>query len=747
MRKLMWFTVGFAASCILSGYWLPQAYYLPAMLVCCFLLIISLLCLLRVRQARLPTAILLGAILGFCWLSAFDGLYYAPVRNYDGQSGYISLTALDHSETTNYGCSVECLLELDGKPYRVQLYLYGEETVSLGERVSGLFQLKSTLPDGKADSAYYRSMGILLIAGSGKGVSITEADTLPWYCWPAGLRHEITGLLNSIFHEDTLAFARAILLGDTSLMDYEAKTDLKVSGIYHVVSVSGMHVSILFGLVYFLTGRRKWLVVLLGLPVLFLFAAIVGFDAPITRACFMYTVMVISMVIGSEYDAPTSLSFAVLLMLMINPLTAIHVGFQLSVSCMIGMLAFTEPIRDWLLSRRRLGKYKCRKLMSAVSTSVAVSLGATVVTAPLCAYYFGMVSLVGLVTNVLTLWVLNYVFYGILAACAVALLWQPLGTILAWIVSWGIRYTLWVAGWMADFPFTAVYMQSTYMVSWLVFCYVLLIVFVHMRGKRPLVFSCCAAMGLCLALLLSWTEPLQDECRVTVMDVGQGQCILLQSEGKSILVDCGGDSAHSAADTAAGQLLSQGVSRLDAAIVTHYDADHAGGVEMLLSRVPTDRLYLPNTLDEDGISASLDAYTEGAVISVQHQQVIAYGDTKITLIPSKNGLTDNESGLCILFQTKNCDILITGDRGSQGEMELMDTVTLPKLELLIVGHHGSKYSTCEALLAQTSPQYAIISVGEGNSYGHPTREVLDRLTEIGCIYYRTDQHGTVVYRG
>ena len=109
-----------------------------------------------------------------------------------------------------------------------------------------------------------------------------------------------------------------------------------------------------------------------------------------------------------------------------------------------------------------------------------------------------------------------------------------------------------------------------------------------MKKKSALVLSCVTVITLFAALVLSWTEPLLDECRVTVLDVGQGQSILLQSQGKTFLVDCGGSDNEDAADKAAETLLSQGISRLDGIIVTHYDADHAGGVENLLSRMDTD---------------------------------------------------------------------------------------------------------------------------------------------------------------
>lgn len=212
------------------------------------------------------------------------------------------------------------------------------------------------------------------------------------------------------------------------------------------------------------------------------------------------------------------------------------------------------------------------------------------------------------------------------------------------------------------------------------------------------------------------------------------------------MVDCGGDHETRAADIAAQHLLGQGINRLDGVILTHYDLDHAAGIPYLLGRISADMLYLPNCADADSTAASIERSHTGTSVRVTQDMTISFGDTQITLIPSKSKLTDNESGLCILFQTENCDILITGDRSIVGERELMRQVELPQLELLIVGHHDSRNSTATALLEQTSPQTAIIYVGKDNSFGHPSQETLQRLLEVGCEIYRTDQDGTVIFR-
>ena len=463
----------------------------------------------------------------------------------------------------------------------------------------------------------------------------------------------------------------------------------------------------------------------------------------------MHSLMIIAMLFDKEYDPLTALGFAVLVMLILNPWAVTNVGFQLSVGCMIGVLLLSPPIKNWLMERhfvKRL-KGKWKMVAGGVAVSASMTIGATVVVTPLCAYYFGMVSLLGVITNLLTLWVVTLIFYGVMLVCVLGLFWQAAAGAAGWLIAWPIRYVLTVAKTISQFPVAAVYTDSIYIVLWLIFAYVMLVVYLASRKKPVLQAACCTVIALCLALMASWSAPQKDAVCLTVLDVGQGQCILIQSQGKTYMVDCGGDHDTKAADTASEALLSQGIFALDGLILTHYDGDHAAGVSYLLGRIPADVIYFPNCSDEDQtVSSILDAHT-GENVMVDRNVYITFDDVTITLIPSESNLSDNESGLCVLFQRENCDILITGDRSSAGERELMRQIELPELEVLIVGHHGSKFSTGKSLLEQTSPDIAIISVGADNPFGHPTAETLQRLRDAGCEIYRTDLHGTVIYRG
>jgi competence protein ComEC len=362
-------------------------------------------------------------------------------------------------------------------------------------------------------------------------------------------------------------------------------------------------------------------------------------------------------------------------------------------------------------------------------------------TTPLSAYYFGAVSLVGIVTNLLCLWAVSLVFYGLILICVVYPVSASLSAAVGWGITWLIRYILSVCAVLADLPLAAVYTKSVYIVAWLIFVYLLLALFLYGAERKPLLLICFGTVGLCCALLASWAEPMSGECRVTVLDVGQGQSILLQTDGRTFLIDCGGDSDTETADIVAETLLSQGITCLDAIIVTHEDRDHAGALENLLSRIDTDAVFLPGTIETDG-----ERHAGVKRVLVYQDMELSWGNGKLTVFAPIFAKDNNENSLCVLFTGENCAILVTGDRSEFGEGMLLRDAQLPKVDLLIAGHHGSKHSTGEDLLNAVRPDTVIISVGEDNPYGHPAPELLERLKRFGCQVYRTDQYGTIVFR-
>ena len=739
MRRLMWFAIGFAAGCGLCAYGLTSGWMIPAFFALLGAFALSLLLRERGKWIRVMGVLALGCALSLGWFRLYHQNYLSQAIALDGEKMAISITLTDYGVKTEYGTRADGILMLEEKPYQVRIFLEEAMEKAPGDRLEGTFRFRVTADD----KSYHAGKGIFLIAYPEGELTVDPAGELPRWAFPAKLRRQILTILETCLPEDTAPFAKALLLGDTSELSYEVDTHLKLSGIRHVAAVSGLHISILFTLVTAISFRKRFPMALLGIPTLMLFAALAGFSPSVVRACVMSALMLLALLLNREYDGLSALSFAAFAMLFANPLMVTSISFQLSAASVAGIFLFQEGIRGWLMSffAGDPGRGLRARLISGLLSTVAVTLSSMTLTTPLCAWHFGTVSLVSVVTNLLTLWIISGIFYGLMAVCLLYGLWLTGAKLLASLISCPIRYVLLTAKRMAGLPMSALYTQSIYVVLWLVFCYILLLLFLIRKNRRPGLLGCCACIGLCFALLLSWWEPLGDDSRMTVLDVGQGQAILLQSEGRTYLVDCGGDSDTATADIVAGTLLSQGIRKLDGIILTHYDRDHAGALSNLLTRIPTELLLLPDTVNvvDYSLKAGTACYVEDAV-------EIAYGDTKITVYGPIYSGDDNENSMCVLFETENCAILITGDRSAFGERLLLRKTQLPNVDALVAGHHGSADATSRELLEAVKPETVIISVGEGNVYGHPATALLQRLQEFGCSVFRTDLHGTIVYR-
>ena len=312
-----------------------------------------------------------------------------------------------------------------------------------------------------------------------------------------------------------------------------------------------------------------------------------------------------------------------------------------------------------------------------------------------------------------------------------------------------MRYFWWIVRGAARLPFAAVYTSSVYLAAWVIFAYLLLAVFLLQKQKRPLQFALCLAVSLAASVGLSWLENSRAAVQTTVLDVGQGQCVLLEVDGKSILVDCGGSNPEEAGEQAARALLAHGKFHLDLLLLTHYDADHAGGAAYLLGRIPVRQVYLPPVDTESVLCTAIGqaaAETGTTLEYLQEDRTLHLGQSQLQIFGPVSRLPGNDGGLSVLCSRGDYDILITGDMSLDGEARLLALHSLPQVEVMLAGHHGAATSTGAPLLAAVRPEIAVISVGRGNRYGHPRAETMERLRSCGAAIYRTDENGTVTIR-
>ena len=737
MRTLMFFTIGFAIGCAIAAYFLSGFW----MLICAVIFAIIYVMLLFRPNVKKTVAsiIIIGVSVGLLWMFVYDLLYMDDARKLDGTNRIVSIEASDFLTKNDYGYTGLGKIKLNGKAYNVQFSINDWIDIYPGDKITGEFRFRFTGKAGELSPTHHQGKGIFLLAYAEDTVTHQKLDKIPVKYFAVLLRKTIIKHINDVFPKDVAGFARSLLLGDTTDLSYEDDAALKISGIRHIVAVSGLHVSILLSFAYIFSRGNRYLHAIISIPLLFVFAAIAGFTPSIVRACFIQGVVILAIFFDSEHDVPTAFALAILLLLLINPLTITSVSLQLSAGCVIGIMLFSGSIHDAILNTKlgpAKGKSFKSKLIRTFTSIVSVTLSTMIVTAPISGWYFGSLSIVSVFTNLLTLPIITFCFYGVVISCILSFIFPILGTIVAWFSSWPLRYILLVAKLLSKVPFASVSIENTYFMFWILFCYLLLATFILFKKKRVLLLIGIMSASLLLTTSFAYFEPRIDNYRMTVLDVGQGQCIILQSKDDCYVIDCGGDYSSGAADLATQTLRSCGIQKIDGLIITHFDKDHSGGVEYILAQMPVERIYAP-----EGEQQSYHYY------SVNEELALECGLGEITIMPGEKGKTGNESSLCILFQALECDILITGDRNVAGEKHLIDHYNIPQLDILVAGHHGADSSTSLYLLNNTMPSTVIISVGENNRFGHPDRDVLRRLNKINALIYRTDKDGTVIIRG
>ena len=754
----------FAGAVFFANYLPLESLLLP--LGCGFALAFGFTFLPQVRKrprGRTARYAAFGLALGFLWTAGYSWVFWRPAELLNEKTVRLTATVSQWPQETDYG-GFSVLARADTEGWvSVPILLYVDDQgadLRPGDRIETVAHcaLADQASSGE-EITYYTAKGIFLTGQAYGRLEVERPDHIPLRDWPAYWSQALKESISKAFPDDVSGLVQALVTGNRDSLSDPFTTSLQRAGLSHTVAVSGMHLAFLAGLLSMLFGGWRRLASLVTIPVTILFTLTAGCTPSVVRAAVMILLLHIGPLFYRERDEFTSLGGALLLLLLYNPFSAAHIGLQLSFAAVAGIFLCAQPLQTALMARipfrpakRWTFWWAIQLVPKFIVSTFCATLGASVFTVPLSAIYFQSVSLIAPLSNLLTLWAVGILFgAGVLIgtlgvfvpelAALVALPIAPLG-----------RYLNAVIDGLSSLTFSAVTTQSVYYRAWLVLVYLILILIPILPGKkRWIIPTCCGVITLCLAMLLNAWSFWWGSGAVTVLDVGQGQSVLVRSGQFLCLVDCGGDSYDSAGDIAADFLGDYGVGRLELLVLTHFHADHANGVAQLLKRVQVDTLAIPPaTGEEEPLREEILAAAEA-----QGVEVLEVGeDTLLTLdqdrtvqlyAPLGAGET-NEAGLTCLVSNGDFDTLITGDMGADVEQQLLAHAALPDLEVLVAGHHGSKSSTSEQLLAATAPDYAFLSVGEHNSYGHPAQETLERLAAAGCRIYRTDLQGTITLR-
>lgn len=719
MRKLAIFAAFFALAAAVFVYWISDVRVFWITGACLLLSAFGR----GIKLHRLSIAAL-GMAAGFLWCLCYQQFVIKNAAALDGEQTTAEVQITQTPYETTYGAAAHCKWEGH------QGILYGPEDLmkaTPGDLVTASFNVSVT------DKTNLLADGVALRLYAKGTIEIHEGEA----SFPQKVRLWLNGEISRLFEGDTEALVKALLLGDTKELSYEISNEMSVAGVRHAVAVSGMHVSILLAMVSILCARQPRLMAILGIPIVLLFVFVTGAAPSVCRAAVMQIILLTVPLVHRENDSLTALCAAGLILLLHSPWCIADVGFQLSFAATAGLITMSGPIGKRIRGLRK----KHGPILEFLASGVSATLSATLATLPLTIFYFKMVSVAAILVNLLVLWAITGIFVLGLCACILGSISAPV----VWVVTILSRYVLTVCDLVCAFPYAAAYFQNIPLMIWAVVSYfVVAVIFTFKRAPARWLLSA-MTIGFLFCIAAARFRFLSPPWQFTVLDVGQGQCILLRIDDYTALVDCGGSYSEETGEKAARYLHSAGVTHIDALILTHYDADHAGGAEQFLSRVRTDMVFLPPVVEQSDLAQSIREATdyEYEVSSYLNIEIEDHG--QIQIFPPVSQENANNSGITILATAGEYDMLITGDLDDEAELLLLGKWDLPQVDVLLAGHHGAKTSTSAELLLETKPNVVVISAGADNRYGHPHEETMARLEQAGVQIRRTDQEGDITF--
>jgi competence protein ComEC len=599
--------------------------------------------------------------------------------------------------------------------------------------------------------------------------------------WLYTLRASGEELINRSLPEPYAALANGMLLGIESGIPDDLYDKFSATGSTHVIVISGSNVALIAGILiafgqrFFGRKHALW-PALIGIV---LYALLVGGDAAVLRASAMGILVVIAASLGRRSTAIVSLAAACWVMVLANPLALWDVGFQLSSAATAGLVLFTPPLTAWA---SRLIPYWRGGLLTAgldgvkgvwaalsgfVQDGLIVTIAASLATLPLILHYFGRLSLVSLLTNIMIVPVQPLIMLAGTAALPLGLIGlAPLSQVLFWIAGVGLVWTVAVVEGTAALPGASIEIAGY---SWGAVAMTYTLIFALMwrvplqrswqrlarwlqvnwqqRLLRP-----ATAGALCVATVLIWSanRGLPDgRLHVHFLDIGQGDGIFIETpSGRQVLID--GGASPQALFGELGEVMPFWDRSIDLLVMTHPDTDH------MLAQVDLPRRFSVATALETAVSnvnRDADAWRAsvigaGAQVQLQHNGGwIDLGDGAALWVlwplatPYSGESADNENSLVLKLVYGDFSVLLTGDAGLPAEEGMLRQSIPLAATVLKAGHHGSNSSTGASFLVQVNPLLTVIQVGADNDYGHPHDEVLERLA--GRNVLRNDLHGRV----
>ncbi|MDO4789157.1 MAG: DNA internalization-related competence protein ComEC/Rec2 [Johnsonella sp.] len=563
--------------------------------------------------------------------------------------------------------------------------------------------------------------------------------------------------LSKIFAPEDSGFLAAALLGDKTLLDRELYALYQKSGIAHLLAISGLHVSMMGLALYYLLRKllcmKFWLCGGLAGGFLLFYGIFTGASVSVLRASLMLALVFIAEILGRSYDLLSACSIAAFAILLHSPGELFTAGFLLSFAA---VLSIGGPL-SYLSGECKIKN----RLLSSLAAGVCIQS----FTLPLIAYYFYRFPPYALILNLFVIPLMSILIALSLASLLISPFFFCLSQILAKPVHWILQLYLFLCEIFAKLPGSSILLGRPKI--WQILLYytvlsggVFFLPRVYLRNEKEeshgrrgkLLLLLFLFMQLCVLLLFPLREK---KTRICFLDVGQGDGIYMRVSGEDILIDCGSTTKKELGKyTLKPFLESMAVESIEKIFITHADKDHISALLWLFAEeeeMKVKSLYLPYPAKEDEDYLSIRKAADEKGIKIRYLSAGDRAEPFLCLSPRKDVSLENtnEQSLVLLYRENRFRALFTGDAGKASEEKILSDENfvreLSGIILLKIGHHGSYSASGEEFIRVLSPDYAVLSYGKKNPYGHPHREVLSRLWRYGIKSYETAKSGEIEF--
>jgi competence protein ComEC len=552
----------------------------------------------------------------------------------------------------------------------------------------------------------------------------------------------------AIFPDPEASLLAGILLGVESGIPQAVQEAFRLTGTSHIIVISGFNITIiaaLFAILFSrLLGRRKGAII--AAIAIILYTLLVGANAAVVRAAFLGLLTLLGHQFGRRQVGLNSLAFTAAFMAVITPTVLWDVSFQLSFAATLGIMLYAEPLSNWFIrsASRLITREKAERLAGPVGEYFLLTFAAQVTTLPLMIYYFKRLSLTSLIANPLILPAQPLVM--VLGGLAVlsGMLFQPLGQLLAWIAWPFMAYTIRVVEWLAQFPHGSIPLGQVALPLILCF-YLLLFLFTFTRSRitsilarlTPAVPLTLMAVSTVLVWKAAFYAP-DSLLHVTILDIGTGDAVLIQSpSGRNVLIN-GGPSTIRLSD-ALGRRLPPFERSLDWLVVADIDNEDLSGITNNLGRfTPTNILWAGNSY---GTRASRDLWAQLISLSTPVDMMKAGQSLDLGNGADLTVLSTSERGAVLLLEWGNFRMLLPMGMDFESMGEILSDSAFRNFSALMLSESGYAPLNPPELISHLNPQVALLSVGVAEKSGLPSPETLDALNGYNLL--RTDQNGWI----